>query len=110
MSSVPNAAPNVITANGAITPARFNLLSAAGALALLTLALPTIDGQQIAFTDITGHAHVITITAVGSPPTTGLNGGTNSTLTFNATKGSSIELVSYNGSWWTLPETGVTVA
>ena len=110
MSSVPNSAPNVITANGAITPGKFNNINAAGALSSLTLAPPSIDGAEIWFTDETGHAHVITVSPVGSPPTAGLNGGSNSTMTWNGTKGSSIGLMSRNGSWYTLPTTGVTVA
>jgi len=108
-SSVPNNAPNVITANGAVTPSRFNLINIAG-VGALSLALPTVDGQEIWFTDISGHAHVITVATAGSPPTSGLNGGGNTTLTFGGTKGQSVGLISYNGSWWALPETGVTIA
>jgi hypothetical protein len=109
MSSVPNRAPNVITLAGAITPAELNHINAAGALAL-TLALPTVDGQILRFIDETGHAHVITIAPNGSPPTAGLNGGSNSTLTFNGTKGSAVELISRNGNWYTGPLNGVAVA
>jgi hypothetical protein len=109
MSSIPNQNPNVITAAGAVTPGRLNHINAAGALAL-TLALPTVDGQIVSFIDETGHAHVITVAAVGSPPTSGLNGGSNTTLTFNGPKGSAVELVGRNGNWFTGPLTGVAVA
>lgn len=109
MSNVPNRTPNVITAAGAVTPVEFNHINAAGALAL-SLALPSVDGQTVNFVDETGHAHVITITAVGSPPTSGLNGGTNTTLTFGGAKGDGCQLIARNGNWFTGWLTGVTVA
>lgn len=92
MANIPNKAPNVITASGTITPAAYNPINAAGALAL-TLPAATIDGQDCVFLDETGHAHVITCT-------NGLNGGTNSTLTFGGAKADSVHIYSRNGFWW----------
>jgi len=109
MSSVPNAAVTTISAAGAVTPTRFNVIGGSGALAL-TLAVPTIDGQTITFTDQSAHAHTIVVTAVGSPPTAGLNGGTQTTLTFNGTKGSSVDLFSSGGSWLTTSFSGVAIS
>ncbi len=109
MSNVPNSAPNVITAAGAVTAAKFNNIHAAGALAL-TLASPTIDGQEIWFTDETGHAHTIVVAAAGSPPTSGLITGEVTTLTFGATAGDSVGLMSRNGFWQLLALNGVTIS
>ena len=91
MSSVPNAAVTTISAAGAVTPTRFNVIGGSGALAL-TLAVPTIDGQTITFTEA------------------GLNGGTQTTLTFNGTKGSSVDLFSSGGSWLTTSFSGVAIS
>lgn len=100
-ASVPNRAPNVITAAGAVTPSGLNSINAAGALAL-TLAAPTVDGQRAMFTDETGHAHTITT------PANVLNGA-HTTLTFGGTAGQSAELFSRNGKWWAALLNGVTV-
>lgn len=109
MSNVPNRTPNLITAAGAVTPSYLNPITAAGAVAL-TLAAPTIDGQEVNFIDEGGHAHTVVISAVGSPPTAGLNGGGVTTATFNGTKGSALSLVSRNGSWWTAVTIGITLS
>lgn len=112
MSNIPNFAPTVISASGAVTPVNKGLfhITKSSAAALLTLVAPDTDGQQMVFIDESGKAHTITIAAVGSPPTAGLNGGAVTTLTFNATKGSSVELYSRNGSWFTGPLNGVALS
>lgn len=102
MASVPNRSPNVITAAGAVTPAFVNSINAAGALAL-TLAAPTLDGQEAVFVDETGHAHTVTT------PATLVNGASH-ILTFGGTAGQGCHLVSRNGIWWTVSLNGVTVS
>jgi hypothetical protein len=108
-TSVPNRAPNLLAANGAIPlpPAADGLYhitkSTAGAF---TLALPTTDGIRMSIVSETAAAHVIT--CGGSPPS-GLNAA-NGTLTYAATAGSGCELISRNGRWYTLNLNGVTVS
>lgn len=102
MSSIANKAPNLITAAGAVTVGAINSINAASALAL-TLALPTIDGQEALFVDETGHAHTITT------PATGVNGALH-ILTFGGTAGQGCHLVSRNSSWWTVSVNGVTAS
>lgn len=109
MPQVANRTPNVIKIAGAVSPALFNHINAAGALAL-TLAAPTADGQEINFVDETGHAHTIVIPIVGSPPTSGLNGGGKSTITFNGTIGSFCRLIARGLNWWALDQNGVTLS
>lgn len=109
MSSIPNRTPNVITAAGAVSPALFNHINAAGNLAL-TLAAPIADGQEVNFVDETGHAHTLVIGIVGSPPTSGLNSGLKSTITFNGTAGSFVRLVSRGLNWWALDQNGVSLS
>jgi hypothetical protein len=107
MSSVPNKAPNLLAASGAITPVdgQAQNITKAG-IAALTLALPTEDGIRFAVIDETGYDHVI---LVGGSPPSGLNAA-HGTLTFNGTAGSSVELLSRNGRWWTVNLNGVTVS
>lgn len=103
MSSIPNKAPNVITAAGAVTPAEYNNINAASALAL-TLAVPSVDGQLCTFIDETGHAHTVTT------PASGINGATH-IATFGGTAGSSIQFVSRNSIWWVVgTPNGVTLS
>lgn len=104
-SSTPNRAPNLITASGALagTPGLYHL-NATGVLTL-TMPLPTVDGIEVSIIDETGHAHTLTFT---SPPT-GLNAASG-TLTWNGTAGSSCELVSRNGRWYSLNLNGVAVS
>jgi hypothetical protein len=110
MSNIPNRPGNVLSADGVITPSGADSLffvSKAG-VAALTLALPVVDGQRVTVQDVGGHAHVITVPTVGSPPTQGVN-GTHATLTFGGTVAQFVELVSYNGSWYVQASSGITV-
>jgi hypothetical protein len=111
MPNVANRNPNVITAAGAVPPgAGLNHIAATGAVAL-TVAQSTVDGQEMTFLDEGGHAHTVVCTGAGSPPTAGLNGGTTAnTLTFGATKGSSVTIIARNGFWWSTALNGVTVS
>lgn len=110
MSQVPNQSQTLLSASGAVTPGPGLFHITKGTAAALTLAAPDYDGQKMVFISETAAAHTIVVAAVGSPPTAGLNGGTVTTATFAATKGSSIELYSRNGSWWTGPMTGITLS
>lgn len=113
MSNVPNQAPIVLTAAGAIVavaPFATYAITAAAAIAL-TLAAPVADGIELTFVDEGGHAHTIVCTGAGSPPTAGLNGGTtNNELTFGGTKGNACTIYSRNGFWWTCALASVTVS
>lgn len=79
--------------------------------AALTLAAPTAglpaaggnDGQLLVFVDITGHAHTITT------PSNGLNGNKH-IATFGGTVGNFIELRAYNGVWYVLAQSGITLS
>lgn len=109
-TTFPNRTVTALSADGAITPQTaddFFAIIKAGAAAL-TLALPTVDGQTLTFSDTGGHAHTITV-PIASPPTAGFN-GTKATATFNGTVGSFLTIKSYNGSWYVLGSSGVTVA
>lgn len=62
------------------------------------------DGfTSLTVTDTVGAAHTIT---------TGANGfnGTTHIATFNGTKGSTITLIPFNGSWWVKCSSGVTLS
>ncbi len=114
MSSVPNQAPVLLSASGAVplNPTPYTIYSiAATGIAALTLAAPPCDGIELLFVDETGFAHNIVCTGAGSPATAGLNSGTtNNKLLFNGTRGSAVSLVSRNGFWWTAGTLGVTVS
>lgn len=61
------------------------------------------DGEVMLLIDVGGHAHVITTAA------SGIVGG-HHTITFNGTAGSWVELLAYNGVWYVLANSGVTIA
>jgi len=106
MSSVPNRTPNVLTTAGVITAAEGPNHINAGSALIFTLPLPSIDGIRMQFVDETGHAHII---QCSGSPASGLNANVG-TLTFSGTAGSSCELVSRNGRWYTLSLNGVAVS
>jgi len=77
------------------------------ALGSSTLATPTVtthDGYTMTFVSTTGYAHVISV-ASGK-----VNGGTNTTLTFDTNVGSHVTLVAYQGVWYTTSSAGVTIS
>lgn len=108
MSQVPNRNQTVVSASGAVAPGDGLYHITKAGVAAITLVDPTVDGQRMVFIDEGGHAHTIVVTP-DSPPTVGLNGGVVSTITFNGTAGSAVELISRNGSWWTGARTGVAL-
>lgn len=114
MSNVPNQAPTLLSASGAIaynTNAYQLFMITATGIAALTLAAPPADGIELCIVDTTGFAHNVVATGAGSPATAGLNSGTvNNKCLFNGARGSCVHLVSYNGFWWTETTLGVTVS
>jgi hypothetical protein len=113
MANVPNQAPSLLAASGAVpivNNAVYHITKAG--VAVLTLALPVdsggnnLDGIEMTFIDEGGHAH--TILCGGSPPS-GLNAAVG-TLTFGGTAGQSVILRSRNGRWWTKAANGVTAS
>lgn len=108
MSNIPNVAPNVLAASPAAIAGGDNAITYAG-VGAFSLAAPSVDGQRITVWDEGGHAHVITVASVGSPPTSGLN-GIHTTLTFNGTAGSSVRLVARGSNWFVESLNGVAVS
>lgn len=102
MGNIPNRAPNLLAASGAIPPVAGLFHITKSTAAALTLAAPDPDGIQMTVLDETGHAHTIVCSA-------SLNGSL-STVTFNGTKGSAVDLISRGGAWWTGPFQGVALS
>ncbi len=91
-------------ADGAIpvTPSKAYVITK-GSAAALTIAAPTVDNVDIIITSDTAFAHVLTFTG-GT-----LDSGNAAVLTatWNAFKGASLEIISYNGRWKVLNANGV---
>jgi len=64
------------------------------------------DGLTIVVVDTGGHAHTIT---TESTPILGIV-PSHHLITFNGTAGSYVELVAYNGLWYPLSNSGVTIS
>ncbi len=69
-----------------------------------TIAAPNIDGLNLTITSDTAFAHIFTFT--GGTLDTGTAAVT--TATFNAFKGSSFQVISYNGRWKLVASNGVS--
>lgn len=104
MSSVPNKSAGLLAAAGAITPSDGlpQHITAPAAIAL-TIAAPPADGIRFPVIDEGGHAHTLTFPA-------GTLNGAHTTLTWNGTAGSSIDMISRSGKWWTIALNGVTAS
>lgn len=111
MSNFPNQPANTLSAAGAISPlaqSNYFAITATGAIAL-TLAAPVADGQRVTVQDTTGHAHTITT------PANDINGASH-VVTFQSGSplasavAAFVELIAYNGSWWVLASSGVTIS
>lgn len=96
-----------ITADGAISIANgLVILNKAGAIAA-TLASPaatTDDGKLLVIVSITAQAHTVTLTA-------GFNGGgaSKDVATFGGAIGDGLVLVAYQGKWYILTSTNITL-
>lgn len=100
----------VITGDGAITIKSGTVFLTKGSAAAITLAAPTAtvdDGKRLLIVSTTAQAHTVTQTTPGIN-----NGSTASDVgTFGAAIGNSIELVAYQGAWFTVgTPRGVTLA
>lgn len=98
----------VAAADGAIGITRGTvLITKTGTLAALTLAAPAVtdDGKVLTIVSTTALAHTVTNTSPG------FNGGgtASDVATFTAAAGNSMELVAYNGTWWTIGLRNVTL-
>jgi hypothetical protein len=63
------------------------------------------DGQILIISSTTAHAHVITSAVDGFNAK-----GSSGTATFGAAIGNSVTLLAYNGHWYAIVKTGVTIA
>jgi hypothetical protein len=87
------------------------VITKSSAPAVMTLAAPTTglpaaagnNGQILTIVTTTAQAHTVTT------PANKLNGAS-TTLTFAAAIGGAVQLIAYNGVWYTLTLTGVTVS
>lgn len=98
----------VMTADGAVPIADgIVFLNKAGALAATIDSPPTsMNGAVLRIVSLTDQAHTVTYATVG------FNGDTTSgdVATFANAAGNAMELVAYNGVWYAVNLTGVTLA
>lgn len=100
-----------VSASGAIMATQGTCPITAASTAALTLAAPVAglpsaggnDGQHMFVIDTTGHAHTVTT------PTNAINGSKH-VITFGGTAASFVELRAYNGVWYVLAQSGVTLS
>jgi hypothetical protein len=100
----------VLSGDGAITIKSGVVFITKSSAAAVTLAAPTAgadDGKRLAIVSTTAQAHTLTNTTPGFN-----NGSTASDVgTFGAAIGNSIEVIAYNGVWYTIgTPRGVTLA
>ncbi len=97
------ASGEVESADGAIGITAGQAIITKGSAATLTLAAPTVttdDYKILRIEDTTGFAHTVTT------PANKINGSLH-IVTFDANKGSFIELLAYQGVWYTMGMLGV---
>jgi membrane-bound inhibitor of C-type lysozyme len=103
------AAIEVASADGAIATKNGSVVITKGTAAALTLAAPSAgadDGKRLQIVSATAAAHTVTQTTPGIN-----NGGTASDVaTFTAAIGNGMELMAYNGIWYTVSLRNVTLA
>lgn len=98
----------VISGDGAITIQTGQVILTKASAAAITIAAPTAgthDKMEITIFTHTAQAHVITCASVGFNAK-----GSSGTVTFTAAIGNSVTLRAYNGNWYAVVKTGVTVA
>ncbi len=97
-----------ISGDGAISIKNGLVVLSKGSAAAITLADPTTgvdDFSRLSVITSTAQAHVIT------DATSGFNAkGSSGTATFTAAIGNGVELVAYQGKWYTVTKNGVTIA
>lgn len=103
------AAVEVASADGAIATKNGVVVITKGSAAALTLAAPSAgadDGKRLLIVSTTAAAHTVTQTTPGFN-----NGGAASDVgTFTAAIGNGMEVVAYNGVWYTVSLRNVTLA
>lgn len=98
----------VYTQNGALTIQTGTHLLTKGGVAVMTLAAPTTaqNGTRMRIVSTTAQAHTVTQTTPGFN-----NGSTASDVgTFGGAIGDSLALEAYNGIWYVMGKTNVTLA
>lgn len=107
----PQSVVEVETASGAIGIKSGLAVVTKGSIAALTLALPTAgsivtggdDGKRLRVVSTTAFAHTVTT------PASGINGASH-VATFSGTLPNFVELIAYNGTWWSLASAGNTLS
>lgn len=99
----------VISGDGAITATKScTVILTKGTAAAITLAAPStaMNGVRLTILSLTAAAHTVTQTTPGfnDASTTG------DVATYGAAKGNSMRIIAYNGIWYALSLTGVTLA
>ena len=100
-----------VTASGAISATQGLIAVTAGSVAALTLAAPVAglpspggnDGQTLEILSTTAYAHTVTT------PSNAINGSKH-IATFAAAVGNFLILEAYNGVWYALAQTGITLS
>jgi hypothetical protein len=109
MSVLPNT-QQTLTATGYIAPTPGTFALNAAAPLTVSVPLPAADGIRLRFVDISGKAHLVKFDTGGSPPSSGLSGGTRTTATFSGTSGVQWDVESSGGSWWGTASTGIVLS
>lgn len=96
------------SADGAITIQNSTVIITKGSACALTLAAPSTaqDGTRITVIASTAHAHTVTVATAGFNDL----GASGDVATFGGAKGDGMEVVAYNGDWYTVARTNITLA
>lgn len=97
-------ASQVVSENGAITLREGVVVITKGSAAAVTLAAPSGNDnyKTLRIVSATAYAHVVTAGGGAFPNTLG-------TATFEASAGMQFTATAYNGTWFPVPGTGVTI-
>lgn len=93
--------------NGAIGIKNGKVILTKAGVAAMTLAAPTAttdDGKILRIVSVTAQAHTVTF------PSGKINGGALTTATWTAAIGNSMEIIAYQGVWYTISTKGVTIS
>src|SRR5512138_3112925 len=106
---VQNNVDQIASADGAITAKSGLVVITKGSAAALTLAAPTAgtdDGKILTILSTTAFAHTVTQAAPGFNG----GGGGSDVATYGAAARNSMIIQAYNGNWYAINLTGVTLA
>lgn len=93
--------------SGAISIKSGKVILTKGGVAVMTLAAPvagTDDGKILRFVTTTAQAHTVTF------PSGKINGGALTVATWTAAIGNGMEIIAYQGVWYTISTKGVTIS